>query len=324
MDTELNRKLVSTILKQIPENKKPVTYLVNTLDISRESAYRRIRGDIPFTVEELVTLANDLEFSVDVIFEQEKQNRSFYDYMRAEENSHDFFVLMLKKYSELLEKINFSKNLETIMAFNTFPPPFFVGYSNLFKFSYYKWLYQEKEISQNVSYSKLVMPDTAFVYQRKIRGNLVQGKNVIIILDTNIFLNLIKDIQYFYNRKLLTNDELLLIKEDTIRMVEQFEESSQTGTLGFAKVQLYLSSLCVNSNTVYYKFDDKVEPLFWLFTTNPITVQNSGFVSMQMKWFNSLKRQSALITQSNEIMQAEFFFKQRDYIDTYLTVDNSM
>ena len=70
MNSELNKKLVAIILKNISENKKPVTYLVNALNISRESAYRRIRGDIPFTVQELVTLAADLKFSIDVIFEQ--------------------------------------------------------------------------------------------------------------------------------------------------------------------------------------------------------------------------------------------------------------
>ena len=324
MDSELNKKLIVTILKHISENKKPVNYLVNALSISRESAYRRIRGDIPFTVQELVTLVADLGFSIDVIFEQEKQNRSFYDYSRNEKNPSDFFVLMLKKYSELLEKISFSKKLDTIMAFNSFPPPFYAGYYNLFKFSYYKWLYQDKEIMRNESYSNLILPDMAFVYQRKMRENLIQGKNTILILDTNIFLNLIKEVQYFYNRKLLTNEEVLLIKEDTIRMIEQFEESTQTGDFGSAKVQLYLSPLCVSSNTIYYKLDDKAEPLFWLFTINPVIIQNTGLVSMQIKWLNSLKRQSALITQSNEIMQAEFFFKQREYINMFLSIDSSV
>ena len=322
MDTELNKKLVVTVLKNISENKKPVPYLVNILNISRESAYRRIRGDIPFTVEELVTLAADLEFSIDILFEQEKQNRSFYDYMSAEKNSSDYFAIMLKKYSELLEKLSYAKKLETIMAFNSFPPPFLVSFPNLFKFSYYKWLYQDKEISRNGSYSSLVLPDVAYIFQRKMRGNLFQGKNTILIFDANIFLNLIKEIQYFYNRKLLSNEELLLIKEDVLRMIEHFEESCQTGSYESTKIQLYLSSLCVNSNTIYYNYDDKAEPLFWLFTINPVIIQNQGFVSMQIKWLNSLRRQSALITQSNEIMQAEFFFKQREFVEMYLKVEN--
>ena len=324
MELELNKRLVENVLKHIPRNKKPVIYLVNTLNISRESAYRRIRGDIPFTVEELVTLATKLEFSIDGIYDQEKQNHAFYDYSRIEKNSSNFFLLMLKKYNELLEKISYAKKVDITMAFNTFPPPFFTSFFNLFKFTYYKWLYQDNEINRNMSYSETVLPDEVIMLQRKMKSNLIKGTNVILILDMEIFLNLIKEIQYFYQRKLLTSDELIVLREETMHLIELYEDMVQIGTYGQAKIQLYLSSLCVNSNTVYYHYDEKADPLFWIFTVNPVVIQNTEFTSMQLKWLNLLKRQSALISQSNEILQAEFFFQQREYIDKYLSLETTI
>jgi len=324
MESELNKKIIECVLERIPKNKKPVIYLVNALNISRESAYRRIRGDIPFTVEELIILATNLDFSIDTIYDQEKQNHAFYDFSRNKKDTTDFFVLMLKKYDELLEKINYAKKIEAIMAFNSFPPPFYIDFLNLFKFEYYKWLLQDKETYRNMLYSEAALPDEAIVFQKKMKGNIIQGSNVILILDVNIFLNLIKEIHYFHQRKLLTNEELLSLRDDVIRLIEQYEEIVQSGKYGFAKVQLYLSSLCVNSNTMYYNCNDKVEPLFWIFTVNPVIIQNVEFASMQIKWLNSLKRQSALITQSNEIMQAEFFYQQRIYVDKYLPVGNTI
>jgi len=324
MEFDLNKKLVNVVLKCIPNNEKSVVYLVNTLNLSRESAYRRLRGDIPFTIQELVTLASKLEFSIDNVFEQEKQNQAFFDISRISKGSTDFFSFMLKKYAELHDKIVSAKKKEAIMAYNSFPPPFYAGFQNLFKFSYYKWLYQESGIQRNESFSNMVLPEEAVVFQRKIRGNMIQGENVVLILDMNIFLNYIKEIQYFYQRKMLSDEELLLLKEETINMVEQYEEIAQSGTFGSAKVQLYLSPLCVNSNTVYYNYDDKEEPFFWIFTINPVIIQNAGFIAMQSKWLNSLRRQSILITLSNEIMQAEFFFQQRDYIEKYLCADHAI
>lgn len=324
MESELNKRIVESVLKHIPKNRKPVIYLVNALNLSRESAYRRIRGDIPFTIEELMTLAIDLEFSIDRIYDQEKQNHAFYDYSRMGKSTIDFFLMMLKKYNELHEKINYDKKLEAIMAFNTFPPPLFVGFPNLFKFMYYMWLHQDEEIYRNTPYSEVVLPSEAIVFQRKMQGSLIQGTNVTLILDINIFQNLIKEIQYFYCRKLLTDEEMLLLKKETLHLINQYENMAQTGNYGNTKVQLYLSSLCVNSNTAYYNNDNNVEPLFWIFTINPVVIRNAGIASMQLKWLNSLKRQSALITQSNEIMQSEFFFQQRDYIDRYLFIDNTI
>jgi hypothetical protein len=248
----------------------------------------------------------------------------FYDFTRAEKNPDNFFLFMLKKYTELIEKVSIAKKIEAAMAFNSFPPPFFIDFPNLFKFSYFKWLYQEIGTSQTESYSEIILPSEAIVFQRKMRENLTQKRNTVLILDMDIFMNLIKEIQYFYQRRLLTDEELLLLKEDTVRLIEQYEKIAQSGLFGSSKVQLYLSSLVVNSNTICYKYDDKTEPLFWIFTVNPVIIQNSGFIAMQIKWLNSLKRQSALITQSNEIMQAAFFSQQREYIDQYLSIEDFM
>jgi len=322
MESDLNKRLVENVLKHIPRNKKPVIYLINTLNISRESAYRRMRGDIPFTVEELIILAARLEFSIDDIFEREKQNHAFFDYSRIEKEPTDFFFIMLKKYNELLEKISYSKKAEITMAFNTLPPPFYLDFNNLFRFAYYKWLYQDTEINRNMLYSEIVLPDKIAILQNKMKRIALKNANVTFILDMNIFLNLVKEMQYFYQRKLLTGEELLLLKKEMKYFIGKYENMVQTGFYESAKVQLYLSTLCVNSNTACYRYDDKVEPLFWIYTINPVVIQNTEFASMQLKWLNSLKRQSALISQSNEIMQAEFLSQQRDYIDKYLSVDN--
>jgi len=321
MEIDFNKKLVTDVLSYIPENVKPVVFLVTTLNISRESAYRRMRGDIPFTVQEIVLLSIKLEFSLDQLFEQEKQNHAFLDLSRMGKSSNDFFLLMLKKDAELFEKISQAENMNALMALNSFPPAFLVNYPHLFKFTYYKWLYQDIDISRNASYSDVVLPEEAILFRKKVKENMNQKMNFTLILDTDIFLCIIKEIQYFYHRKLLNKEELLLLKEDILHLINQYDEFSQTGNYGQAKIQLYLSSLCVNSNTAYFKYDDKAEPLFWIFTVNPVIIQNSGFISMQTKWLNTLKRQSALITQSNEIMQAEFFSRQRDYYDKYLRTD---
>ena len=322
MEIELNKRVVTSILKHIPKNYKQVNYLVNTLKISRESAYRRIRGAIPFTVEELVTLAINLDFSIDTIYDNEKHNHSFHDLSQIQNNTDDFFVLMLKKFNELIENMRVAKKREAIMAFNTFPPLLYINYPALFKFMYYKWLNQNNDSCQSRLFSETVLPEEAILFQKKMKGNIIPCEKVVIILDVNVFLNLIKEIQYYYNRKLLTNDEIILLREDILRLIEEFERIVQSGTYESANIQIYLSSLCINFNSIYYSYDENVEPLFWIFTINPVIIKNAKIISMQLKWINMLKRQSALITQSNEIMQAEFFFRQREYINKYLTLSS--
>ena len=67
MTMNLNKIVLTKILDIMPENLKPVTLLMEVLDIGKESAYRRLRGEKPFSMEEIYKLSLVLNFSLDEI-----------------------------------------------------------------------------------------------------------------------------------------------------------------------------------------------------------------------------------------------------------------
>jgi hypothetical protein len=321
MAVDLNKKLIANTLANIPKNIKPVVYLSNTLDMSRESAYRRLRGEIPFTLQEIATLAINLGFSLDIALEEEKQDNVFFDVSKKQPYTFDFFAFMLKKYEKFLERINSVQNMESMTALNFLLPPYCSISDNLLKFAYYKWLYQDSISSFNQLYANVSLPNDIYPLQKRIKEKLYHSGNNIFILDNSIFLNLMEDIRYFYQRKLINEAELMLLKKEMLILIDRYEDIIKTGIVGTdAKVQFYLSSLPVNSNVSFHIYDNKMESQLWVFAIGLIEVQDINFNQMQKKWFNSLKRQSALITQSNEIMQVEFFSRQREYVESYLSV----
>ena len=320
MELEFNKKLVKYVLSHIDKKKKPVNFLVKTLNISFESAYRRLRGKIPFTIQELIILADELDFSIDKIFYIIKQNKTIFDYAGLEKINSDYFLIKLNEYNEFMIQLSYAKKIDSIMVLNFFPPPFFAEYKSLNKLLYYKLLYQEKETTKNVLFSEFVLADEDYVFQEKKQENIIHGNHITLILDLNIFYNLIKEVEYFFRLELLTKKDLILLKEDILNLINQFETISQTGIFNLTKVQLYLSLLSVGANAIFYNYDDKMKSLFWEFTYHPVVFNNPGFISTHLKWLNSLKRQSELITQSNEIMQTEFFYQQRKNVEKYLSV----
>ena len=70
MTMNLNKIVLTKILDIMPENLKPVTLLMEVLDIGKESAYRRLRGEKPFSMEEIYKLSLVLNFSLDEILER--------------------------------------------------------------------------------------------------------------------------------------------------------------------------------------------------------------------------------------------------------------
>jgi hypothetical protein len=321
MKTDLNKILITTVLDNIPKSIKPVSYLMDALQLSRESVYRRIRGEIPFSIEETALLSIKLGFSADEILGGSKKGRAFFDLLSIKTaESSEAFLVMLRKYYEHIEGVINAEDGRSIMALNRLPPAFHVFFDNLFRFIYYKWLHQNDEITSKQHFLNVAIPPELALLQEKIQGGLRRISNISLIFDPNVFLSIIRDIQYFYQRKLVSSEELDLLKEDMFKLIDFYEEIAKTGMLDFSsKINIYLSPLYINANTCYMSLDQNTsESIFWILTVNPMFVNNPEVCTMHKKWLSSLQRQSILITLSNEILQTEFFDKQRKYIDKYL------
>jgi hypothetical protein len=321
MKANTNQKLVELVLRNIPFNVKPVSFLMESLDLSRESAYRRIRGEIPFSIEEIAQLSYLLKFSIDEVLIGMRKDRAFFDFIPETSDSCSAFLLMLQKSYNRIDTIIKYGDSETLCAFNRILPICTVFQDQIFKFTYYKWVHQNKKVSSNQDFSDFTIPQELIEWQKKLQIVIKKFNNATLIFDPNIFLNLIKDIVYYHQRALINNADLAILKEELLLLIELYENIARTGVFGpDAYTYLYLSPLCVNANIGYATYAHTCESLFWIFTVNPIFIYNPEIFAIQKKWLNSLKRQSTLISQSNEILQTEFFNTQRGYLDDYLKV----
>ena len=81
MTMNLNKIVLTKILDIMPENLKPVTLLMEVLDIGKESAYRRLRGEKPFSMEEIYKLSLVLNFSLDEIISNDKSDAAAFNHI---------------------------------------------------------------------------------------------------------------------------------------------------------------------------------------------------------------------------------------------------
>jgi hypothetical protein len=318
VEANLNEVIVNTILRSIPQNIKPVNYLMDLLELSRESVYRRIRREIPFSMEEITKLSLTLGFSIDEIIEGSKTERKFFDLQILSDFS-EAYIWLFKEYDNYLQNILNAKKSRVLMALNHIPPLFSTFFDNLSKFFYYKWLNENVEDMSNRSFADLHIPNESILLQEKITTSCKKINNVVMILSPHIFLSTIKDIQYFYRRKLLNNDELQLLKNDIFDLIDLGEKIAKSGSFNAGShMDFYLSTLNIHSNSIYLHYDNVRETHFWIYSANPMIIRNSEICDMQKKWVYSLKKHSTLITESNEILQIEFFNRQREYVKELL------
>ncbi|MDR3338808.1 MAG: hypothetical protein LBT25_01720 [Candidatus Symbiothrix sp.] len=312
------RKLIiEKLLERIPPHIKPIDYLMEVLDISKESMYRRLRGDISFTLEEMTKLSIELKFSLDELIETGKETHIFFNLSSMPvENPSDVFLIMLRQHYQCIQDIINGENTESLITVNSIQPIFTVFFDNLFRFQYYRWMHQNQDASLKYHYSDIEVPKEIASLQQQLKSVSRKVTNLTFIFNSNIIENLIQEIHYYYKRRLIDEETFHVLKGEVSDFVDMVEEIARTGNLDpGTKINLYLSLFNVETNSYYHKYDNKFASYFFLYSIESIVTADSRICAKHRKKLYSLKKYSSLITQSNEILQAKYFAQQRAYIE---------
>ena len=313
----LRNTIATKILSNIPPRVKPIDYLMENLNISRESVYRRIRGDISFTLEEIAKLSIGLGFSIDELIIKDMHSRVFFDlHTTCQQDPSDVFEIMFKQHFQYTFDTVHGKEIDSMMVTNHIPFGFIILFNHLFKFAYYRWMHQNQESSLKYYHSDVTLPENLIGLQQKAIENLKMIRHNTFIFDSNIFQNLIWEVQYYYKRRLINEEEFSLLKGDLLGLVDLLESIAQTGLYGSeSEYSFYLSSLNIESSSRIIKYDEQIRSQFFVNSIEPILITNPNLCTVHKKWLDSMRKYATLITQSNEILQVRYFNKQRSTID---------
>jgi hypothetical protein len=309
--TTRNRLLIAKIRESIPHHLSLRDYLVDKLRTSKESAYRRIRGDVPFSFDEVMDISLDLGFSLDELSGQNLDNEVFPGEKRSF-HVQNKFMEMLREYYTCIETIFQAKEHQVWMSARRLNLFFLLGYDTLFRFFYYQWMQRSSPLLSGQAFSRVEIPVEMEVLRAKIRTKLRQTGSLFLILDRHLFSSFVREVDYYYQQKLLSETEVLRLRRELTVLLKQMERRMKQ-VAGGNSCQFYVSMLEVDNNSIYAGYNDCHLSLYWLCPLKTLIVRNPGG-SIHQRWMESLKRQSALISGSGEILQMKFIEAQHEAI----------
>ena len=194
----LSDKLIAAIQDYMPVNQKSVPFLMDILDISRESAYRRVRGDIPLTLEEAAIISAKLGLSLDELVGQNSKERAFFDLnVSKTPEATETYSQIINNINNIYEKIRKAKSSEVIIANNRVSIVLTANYEYIKKFRYFKWVHQTHNVPLNFYFSELEVPSQLNADYKKYAYNYLRLNNITLIIDKNVFSSLIDDMLYY-------------------------------------------------------------------------------------------------------------------------------
>lgn len=315
-NNKLHERLVEAIKKSMSNGDTLVNELTDVLYIGKEAVYRRLRGEVAFTFDEIATLSRKYGFSLDSIVGVNSYSQAVFDLrMFDPEFQVDDYCSKTTSYIENLKRINQSSNSMARFALNALPLPLLLTYNKLTKLRLYRWMYQSKKSLLYYPFSEFQIPDKILdlhkVYIKEM--NLIQ--KTLMVLDHNVFTSFIKEIAYFFKLNYLSKDDLEEIKAELLLFIDDLEEASISGKYnGFKDVNIYVSEIDLDSTYIHYECNEFEMALFRLYSMNTIESCNEEVCRIHKEWIESFKRYSTLITQSGERQRYMYISSQKEAV----------
>ena len=317
MRYNIQDNLIAKVRESVPEDTNLANYLSDLLNIGRESVYRRLRGEINFTFDEVATLSRDLNFSLDNLIGMKRDaNALFNIHMLQKMDYFDIYVNKMLEYGKLFREASAEIQTKARISANTLPYFFHISYEALSKLRIYKWLYQNQKIKPGDKYADFLLPKKVIDAHQAFHKDIQTVPNITIIMDNNVFWSVTKDIEYFWKRNLLSDDDLLVFKKELHRMVDILEKMATDELCGNGvEVEMYISAVDFEASYLHFEYGDNQFSQVRIYSISAIDTFDTAICNIQKQWMESQKRYSVLISGSGEMQRFEYMNKQREYID---------
>jgi len=299
--------------------KAQLTYeIMNLLYLEREATYRRLRKDVPFTANEIATIANTWNISLDNVIGVNLGKIPFqmlpFNYLDPSPKE----LANLRKKVRALDHLQTTPNSEYMEVCSRFPRPINIGFFTLYRLLIFYWAYQYHNDESRKLFSKIIIADDIRTEFERYKKNMVHVKNTSFIMDEMVFEAYVNSIKYFHSIMAITDKEQEILKGELYELFDYMVEIATKGCYPETnnKVNLYISQITIDTNYSYFYTDQLKTCRINAFGKYDISSLDTAMIDNFRHWMNLKKRTSIQISEVNEMKRIEYFSKQREIIDS--------
>lgn len=312
-----SQELIDAIKEKTPKKAELVNKLMDILPIGKEAIYRRLRGEIPFTLHEAVLICKNLKISLDVLMKIEHEdNYTFHIMDIFMDGKMDEFHRMLMQIISSIEYVILDPKAFSYRVHHIFPQDFSFKYETLSKLFLYIIFYQLYPDPVNRSLESINFPQKVIDVMKE---SVITVHNIdsSVIFDNYCFQMFVDAVKYYQSLNLVNDETVKKIKEELYLLIDDIERSAVTGLSSQGKkMNIYISHVYLDSSYSYIEGNGFKAGSVQIYEADYLTSENTKINKRHKQWIEALLRFSTLISVSGE-KQRNFYLKnQRAVIST--------
>lgn len=312
----INNALIDALREKLPAGANLAGILMDTLYIGKEAVYRRLRGEVPFTLAEAAMVSRKMGVSLDKLLGNAFHGNALFDLNLVHHHKPiETYYSVVNHYVEMFRGIKDAAASEMGTSSNIIPQTFYLKYDALAKFRFFKWMYQHGNIDFTQCFEEMELPAELLERQKEFVDGSQHIKTTCHIWDKMLFRHLVNDIKYFWGIHLISDENVQRLKGEILLLLDELEGIATKGRFATGnEVQIYISNINFEATYSYLESGSLQVALIRVYSINSITSQDPEVFGSLKDWVQSLKKSSTLISESGEMQRIQFFKHQREIV----------
>jgi transcriptional regulator with XRE-family HTH domain len=318
--------LFSRVKALLPSNISIAEYLADLLLISKDSVYRRLKGEKQLSFNELAKVATAFNISLDELFNLGEGNVIFHGQFV---NSANF---RLESYlGSMLENVDLITRYDDKELFyicKDIPIFYYLMFPEIAAFKFFIWTKTQMQFEEmkNNKFSFNILTPALQELCQKISSSYVQIPGTEILNADNI-LNDLRQLDYYRDTGMFENKEdLALLYNKLAEMVAHMELQAAAGQKflpgkspepGAGVIKVYVNDFFVGDNTIIATINGSRIVYLNHTAINFISTASREFADYNYDFIQNIIKKSALISVVGERDRKKFFNLILDRIDEF-------
>lgn len=324
MDSFNQKILFELMAEKLPSHSSLVYELAEILNVSTDSAYRRLRGQTKVSLEEAVFIAQKYNLSLDAMFHQTQNSFPFIykglNYNMKDMESYYRDLLMEFEKADALSKTKIFYATKDVPMFHIFSFPEIAA----FRLFFWKKTIYDQEPYRNKTFTLKELESPILNIGKQITMKYSQLPSMEIWSD-EVIMSTINPILYYFESGVIQKRSLALmlldkLDEFLIHVRRQGELGGkflpqQSGPKHPDNFELYYNEVTLTNNTIVLESDGRRHAYLVQSAVDYLLTDNEVFCNQTVSWIEHLTRKSINISNQAEKFRQKFFAQMHRQVD---------
>lgn len=318
INSEVQEQFFSKLKQILPANVGMAEELAEILDVSTDSAYRRIRGETELTISEIFEITKKYPLSIDNILGTSGNNVSFtYTKLVDSATNFEIYLKRILGHLTLLSQSGIGK-----LAYVACEIPMFYSFYSK-KLTAFKLFYWQRSVMnipeyQDAKFDWNVLPKHITELAQSVYNEYMKIPSSEIWTVETVFTGL-RQISFYFDSGIITKEQALELLHEYRSMIEMVQKNAANSRKNISDKNetfaFYCSEVVVGTNCIYVTAGEARASYISFNSINSLTTTNNDFCDETENWLRNIEKKSTLISGVAEKQRFQFFSQMFAHID---------